>query len=1461
MANIYEEGVITTTPLVPGTSKTLDEILGPIEEEQTLNAIQRRNQANAARLAGVQTRYESDNVRGLGFFGASYESYMQNTWVGQGLRHGMDRGQDPFTSEYSADPNFNIYAHWLENKDTHGDMERFVRNGYFDNVYSQKQYDVRREILQAQMEEENRLINANTAGVLVGGLASIADISTLIPGYNLVRKVQVAGRVGRIITAKPTQFALMGAQQSVIQETGLHLLNDLHTIEESAVATIFTAGLGGGIGAFVAARSPTSVMHPKNPDYIFRSDSRVMTGIKGFGESVSESSVVQASKRGYTTVAETNQGKSIGAAAVRSTELVRNVGAKVGGPVRKGVQVLGKAGETAINKTVGRASPIIRMANAKAGKVRDFSKSLFDQGGILHAENTTGKFEASAESISRFWNQKYMIATEVPMRDSFVQMQLKLAEVMGKGRAGRAVDKAKRGGAAAMDLAKDIKAGPNNSGRRTGESTRSDTLTMAEFTDIVKRNAYEDLDDEFLGELTERFGEQATDIILAAAKENSARLMKWNEEFADELIERGLMKPEDKVEFYVAPQQWIGKGIRANRAAAKDFFMRLFIDEPADEFLEEAYSMTRSQFDELGTTDVTITRGDQTEVIPVAQGTAVRLEILEEWSANLRSDKSMQLERALDDAEFEAELAQKEAVRAASELRKNNTEIKNASVEEAVALVKRQQNVINRKQAARNRLRTRRDKAQAAASKAAEEEKLRKAAVAKAVQSGRNKYKAQAASEVAEAKALLNMFEADGIQASKGDIEAARRNLITADNNLARSGEKVGRDVNGKLLKKPVVNNRTSYLKGRLAELNKKLKEADEALAKLEEQLEPIRLKAETATSRKQSVVTLRKLLNANKKQTGTKQRKAARILKSAKKAVRRDKGSPLDLYVDDLLETMGKRNSAAAPMSRMSDEIGESARLKKRMINLTNGQRRDAEALGILDPDTFGAQRRAMQDVANRLALREKFGHLGNNEDEIIKSLQAQVRDEYDSLINKARKEGKSDREIRKLEKERDYQLPSSNNAGQVAQSVARFMGRLDMPSDPDSLLRFALAKAREWNYIRYGSGFLIGSLTDVSNTMLATGFGTFSRRNFDQAHKTMQQMGNDEIRRLVYSMELMNHNNRSMTFTGSDDLRLQQGVGDYGSWKHYTTSTADRISRELADATTVASGMRFWNSRLKLMAQTEMQHNILRVLDDYDNLLAAASAKDPDAMRDISNLASTGIGADQVARIKRVMGSTRPKPNEFGVLELNMERWLDQGKEGQTAYQDVLMALDMAATRAVMTPGRGDTPFFMSTEMGKMMLQFQTYGFVVMTKYMLPAFQRMGHFGDLQAFGTFAMSLVAGSTVVAAKDMLRYGEIQDRSMSQWSYDTIDRSGFLTWLTTPIDQAVTHLGLSEGSSRYSRENRRLSLLFGPTSGLAVDIYDTALGEDADQRSRAAQKLTPFKLYQQIYDVIVNGDD
>lgn len=171
-------------------------------------------------------------------------------------------------------------------------------------------------------------------------------------------------------------------------------------------------------------------------------------------------------------------------------------------------------------------------------------------------------------------------------------------------------------------------------------------------------------------------------------------------------------------------------------------------------------------------------------------------------------------------------------------------------------------------------------------------------------------------------------------------------------------------------------------------------------------------------------------------------------------------------------------------------------------------------------------------------------------------------------------------------------------------------------------------------------------------------------------------------------------------------------------------------------------------------------------------------------------------------------------------------------------------------------MTPGKGDTPFLISNGFGKLLLQFQTYGFVSMSKYLLPAFQRMANYGDMQAFLTLNLQVALGTAVVASKDFLRNGEIKDRTQAQWAYDIIDRSGLLLYLSTPLASATSMFG--NEASRYSKERNRLALLFGPTGGLITDAWDmadaTAQG-DTDRMGTVGQKLLPFKLYQQLATV------
>jgi hypothetical protein len=95
---------------------------------------------------------------------------------------------------------------------------------------------------------------------------------------------------------------------------------------------------------------------------------------------------------------------------------------------------------------------------------------------------------------------------------------------------------------------------------------------------------------------------------------------------------------------------------------------------------------------------------------------------------------------------------------------------------------------------------------------------------------------------------------------------------------------------------------------------------------------------------------------------------------------------------------------------------------------------------------------------------------------------------------------------------------------------------------------------------------------------------------------------------------------------------------------------------------------------------------------------------------------------------------------------------------------------------------------------------------------------------------------------------------------MAEWSYETIDRSGFLTFLSVPIEGTRSAFGM-DGGSRYQNVSGRLSFIAGPTGGLLNDLLDLTSAEDNEKRLQVANKLTPFKIYQQIFEVITGGDD
>lgn len=1426
--------------------------------------------ADAQIAMSGNTDFLKDAPEQLGFFGTAYETYMHETWVGNAMRYGLIP-DDKIPGRYEfQDIDFNPFKYYLDNRDELGDMDVMVKQGLFDNVVTEAQFQDRVSRLRKELESKEMMANGSTLGLLAGGVLSFADVSTFIPGVNVAKKLQTAGKIGRMAykagQTRPVKYALAGAYYSAVQEAGLHAMQDLRTLDESVFNTAGGAVLGGIVGGAIVGASKSSPLHPSNPNYVLRPDSKVRMGISQVGQSLSESAVLQPviknGRKTYEVVSESGMAQSLSAAAntsLQKTEVLRGGIKKGAGVVGNAVRGVGKVGQSIVENTVGQASPIIRGLTSKSQVMMNITESLYDLGGILTKGHTAGEYRASLEDIANRVQSHFDTQILIRARESFVELQEKLAGING-GSSSKLVRGYQNIKEDIVGIKDQAMAGPEASGKPKPRNLEGQTgnLRHWEFEDVIRHAMQDDLNDELMDNLISRFGEQGADAIVNYAKKVGEDIHDLNKMIEDMMVEKGLITEDQRLgRDYIAPQMWDGKGILENKRGARRFFLEIFGSKPSDEFLN-GYYMTEDVFNKLGKEDVSISyttkelQADgtykdvtETKVIKAGEeGDNAKLEILEEWSGDVYNSELGRLDIEVRNAEDEVVRTKRQAVLAARGLRKAFTDFKNGSVDEARKILKARQADREVAVAKREKLVAERKKLQIEEKKLAEEERIARETPVRDRQL-RTK-------EVREGEEMLDLAVKDP-DSTPQDVAFAQENLTLADINA----ESAARRRNVETNKSPEL----VRLRQRLAQITRDLSKLDRQLPRLEQKLEDLNRLVEGATAARKQLDDLLKLQKKARRGAKKDAAKAKRQLGTLKRRLdKKEQGEPLANYVEDLVDNLARNHgSSTMPIgTKIDSELFTSARTKKRMIKLTAEQRRRAEEMGLLRSDLFGTLHEGVAQTAKRIAFREVFGDRGTTDDAILKSLLKDVDDDWQAIIDKAKKDGRTDRHIRKLKARRARDLKDVENG------VKRQLGLLHVPDNPEGMLHWFASKAREFNYVRYGSGFLIPSITDLSNVALTSGFGTTSYKNLKALNRTVKGMSNPEIRRLAIALEQLLHNSRNMKMNNPDDLRRMAGVGEYGSRKHQMTAATDRALSGLGTATTHMSGMMWWNTRLKMLAMIEMQHNFAKLAGEYDALLTAASAGGKGANKaelEIAKLASLGLGKEEMGRIIRMMQKHPPQDTD-GVLEMGIGRWLDEGAEGQRAYQDVMSALEHSANRAIMTPGKGDTPFFMSSEWGKTLMQFQTYGFVIMNKYMMPAFQRMATYGDMEAFLSFGMALSLGTGVVFAKDILNNGEIKDRDAGQWAYDVIDRSGFLTYMSPLFASGLMYMG--ETPSRYSRERNRLGLVFGPTGGLMEDglqLGDAALTGDFERAGDMAQKLTPFSLYQKIFKVIFSDED
>jgi hypothetical protein len=419
-----------------------------------------------------------------------------------------------------------------------------------------------------------------------------------------------------------------------------------------------------------------------------------------------------------------------------------------------------------------------------------------------------------------------------------------------------------------------------------------------------------------------------------------------------------------------------------------------------------------------------------------------------------------------------------------------------------------------------------------------------------------------------------------------------------------------------------------------------------------------------------------------------------------------------------------------------------------------------------------------------------------------------------------------KTPKDVERIDKARDRDIES------LAAMRDRIRGVYNMPDSNNPWVR-AARTARDLNYMRLLGGVVASSLPDVARIVSAEGIVNTFRHGLAPLATNLNGFKVSAIEGKEYSI-------------GIDALIGGRGeiLADIGD--HAQGGTAfERGVRSAANKFSSVNLMNQWTAGIKqlhfVVAQTRITKDLL------------AGNYDPRLM---------GLGIDEhnaTAIAEQLRAHSR---NIDGVLIANTGKWsnpdlAEMWRAGLTKESD----------RVIIVPGQ-ERPLFMSSEVGKTVLQFKTF--------MFSATQRMT-ISTLQAqdkhFIQGALGLVSiGAMAYAFKQWDAGREISTDPMTLVT-EGIDRSGMLgifMEMNNTVEKISSNtlgmrpmLGVSAPASRYASRSV-LESAVGPTFGLLGDVVKTtnALTSEhgwAESDTRALRRLIPgqnLSIFRQGLDVI-----
>lgn len=425
---------------------------------------------------------------------------------------------------------------------------------------------------------------------------------------------------------------------------------------------------------------------------------------------------------------------------------------------------------------------------------------------------------------------------------------------------------------------------------------------------------------------------------------------------------------------------------------------------------------------------------------------------------------------------------------------------------------------------------------------------------------------------------------------------------------------------------------------------------------------------------------------------------------------------------------------------------------------------------------------------------------------DASLQNVVRRLRAHYEAMIDQQQKQGAT-KAARFLEGRMHRDLKD------IEATIGRLRHTYGIPADPDATLPRIGIALRAFNFLVDSGMFMLSSLPDVARPFMLFGVSRTFRHGLVPMIRDWQSFKiNAKEARLAGAAGEWAMARRGLSIFDVGDLYYGRG------------SRFERGLRRVSQEMGIFSGLIPWNTMMKQWVGTIVSHNIA---EDIAIVVGGQTGKHADEA--LARLAKSGISMDLAHQIRAELAK-RPTVGSPGreLLDIGSDQWTNL-----TARDAFRIAVARDVDLAIVTPGAGDRPLFMSQELGRFMLQYKSFAMAATTRMLVLGLQKP----DMAFWNGVAMSVSLGMASLYLKSQAAGWPTPDidstKGLFWWLRNGIDRCG--VWgILGDINNSVgvaTRGGISAGRPfggidpgfRWTSRNL-LTEIVGPTASTVQDL-------------------------------------